>query len=178
MAKRRRTDNTMAKRYQRVNRIRKSQKNRQHNGQKKKYKRTTNDLQKYTHKTKDRVTRTPLKTYGELVCPGRVGSSCSTSYILLTQLALSSPVQHVSLLQSIHHKNCSGSLGHSVIYICENMAHFAFPKIWTKIRPKLHHTPLSSSYFERKHKKDLIPDVHGGNNKIIERKKKWNERKL
>ena len=32
-----------------------SKKNRQHNGQKKKYKRT-----KHTHKTKDRVTRTPL----------------------------------------------------------------------------------------------------------------------
>jgi len=32
--------------------------NRQHNGQKKKYKRTNNDLQNVTHKTKDRVTRT------------------------------------------------------------------------------------------------------------------------
>ena len=34
---------------------------------------------KHTHKTKDRVTRTPLKTGGELKCFGRVGSSCSTS---------------------------------------------------------------------------------------------------
>jgi hypothetical protein len=34
---------------------------------------------KHTHKTKDRVTRTPLKTGGELRCPGRVSSSCSTS---------------------------------------------------------------------------------------------------
>ena len=32
----------------------------------KKYKRTNNDLQNITHKTKDRVTRTPLKTRGEL----------------------------------------------------------------------------------------------------------------
>ena len=31
------------------------------------------------HKTKDRVTRTPLKTGGELRCSGRVSSSCSTS---------------------------------------------------------------------------------------------------
>jgi hypothetical protein len=38
-----------------------SKKNRQHNGQKKK----TNDLQNITHNTKDRVTRTPLKTGGE-----------------------------------------------------------------------------------------------------------------
>ena len=33
----------------------------------------------HTYKTKDRVTRTPLKTGGELRCSGRVGSSCSTS---------------------------------------------------------------------------------------------------
>ena len=32
-----------------------------------------------TYKTKDRVTRTPLKTGGELRCSGRVGSSCPTS---------------------------------------------------------------------------------------------------
>jgi hypothetical protein len=37
-----------------------SKKNKQHNGLEKKYKRTNNDLQN-THKTKDRVTRTPLK---------------------------------------------------------------------------------------------------------------------
>ena len=34
---------------------------------------------KHTYKTKDQVTRTPLKTGGELRCFGRVGSSCSTS---------------------------------------------------------------------------------------------------
>jgi uncharacterized protein (DUF2141 family) len=43
-----------------VIRIRISKKNRQHNGQKKKHKRTNNDLQNI-HKTKDRVTRTRLK---------------------------------------------------------------------------------------------------------------------
>jgi hypothetical protein len=32
---------------------------------------------KHTHKTKDRATRTPLKTRGELRCSGRVSSSCS-----------------------------------------------------------------------------------------------------
>ena len=62
-----------------VIRIRISKKNRQHNGQKKKYKRTNNDLQNIHIKTKDRITRTPLKTGGELRCSGRVGSSCSTS---------------------------------------------------------------------------------------------------
>ena len=48
------------------NQNRKSKKDRQHNGLKKNYKRTNNDLQNFTHKTEDRVTRTPLKTGGEL----------------------------------------------------------------------------------------------------------------
>jgi hypothetical protein len=43
-----------------VIRIRKT-KDRQHNGQKKKDKRTNNYLQNMTQKTKDRVTRTPIK---------------------------------------------------------------------------------------------------------------------
>jgi hypothetical protein len=34
---------------------------------------------KRTYKSKDRVTRTPLKTGSELRCSGRVSSSCSTS---------------------------------------------------------------------------------------------------
>jgi hypothetical protein len=34
---------------------------------------------KHTYKTKDRDTRTPLKTEGELRCSGRVSSFCSTS---------------------------------------------------------------------------------------------------
>jgi len=42
-------------------RIRKSNKYRQHNGQKKKDKQRST---KHKHKTKDRVTRTPLKTRG------------------------------------------------------------------------------------------------------------------
>ena len=43
----------------------------QHNDQKKKDKRTNNDLQNATQKTNDQATRSPLKTKGEL-------SSCST----------------------------------------------------------------------------------------------------
>ena len=45
-----------------------SKKNRQHNDQKKKYKRTNNDLQNI-HKTTDRVTGTPLKTGGNSCAP-------------------------------------------------------------------------------------------------------------
>jgi hypothetical protein len=55
---RRRTDNTMA--------TRKVQKDKQRSA-------------KHTYKTKDRVTRTPVKTGGELRCSVRVSSSCSTS---------------------------------------------------------------------------------------------------
>jgi hypothetical protein len=38
---------------------------------------------KHTYKAKDRVTRTPLKTGGELRCSGRVSSSCSTHHVNL-----------------------------------------------------------------------------------------------
>jgi hypothetical protein len=55
-----------------------SEKNIQNNG-KNKYKRTNNNLKKHTHKTKDRVTETPLNTGGELRCSGRVSIFCSTS---------------------------------------------------------------------------------------------------
>jgi hypothetical protein len=55
---RRRTDNTMAKRKSTKGKTRST---------------------KHTYKTKDRVTRTPLKTGGGLRCSGRVSSSCSTS---------------------------------------------------------------------------------------------------
>ena len=57
---RRRTDSTMAKR--------KVQKDKQ---------RST----KHTYKTKDRATRTPLRTGDEPGCSGRVSRSCSTSGI-------------------------------------------------------------------------------------------------
>jgi hypothetical protein len=54
-------------------------KNRPHNGQRKKIQKDKQRFTKHTYKTKDRVTRTPLKTGGELRCSGRVGSSCSNS---------------------------------------------------------------------------------------------------
>ena len=54
------------------NQNRTSKKSRQHNGQKKKDKQRST---KRTHKTKNQVTRTPLKAGGELRCSGRVSSS-------------------------------------------------------------------------------------------------------
>ena len=60
-----------------VIRSRKLKKNRQHNG-KKRIKEQINDQQSTRQKTKDRVTRIPLKTGSELRCPRRVSSSFST----------------------------------------------------------------------------------------------------
>jgi len=60
-------------------RIRISKKNRQCNGQKEIGQKDKQRSTRHTYKTKDRVTRTPLKTRGELRCSGRVSSSCSTS---------------------------------------------------------------------------------------------------
>ena len=72
-----------------VIRIRKSKKDRQHNGQNKKDKRTNNDLQSITHNTKDRVTLIPLKTGGELGCFGSVDSPIFTAFFSFYDLRTS-----------------------------------------------------------------------------------------
>jgi hypothetical protein len=46
---------------------------------KKKDKQTNNYPQNTTQKTKDRATRTPLKTGGDILCSRRICSSCSIS---------------------------------------------------------------------------------------------------
>ena len=48
----------------------------------------------HTHKTKDRVTRTPPKTWGELRGSGRVNSSCSTSEIRCVNLVTNPAISH------------------------------------------------------------------------------------
>jgi hypothetical protein len=52
-----------------VIRIRKSRRNRKHNGEMEKDKRTNNDLQNTTQKTKDRATGTPLRSGVKLGAP-------------------------------------------------------------------------------------------------------------
>jgi hypothetical protein len=54
--------------------------NRHHNGQTKKDKGTNNDLQSITHKTKDRVTRVPLR---KLLTSGQSWAHC---YCMKTKL--------------------------------------------------------------------------------------------
>jgi hypothetical protein len=66
-----------------------SKKNRQHNGQKDKQRST-----KHTHKTKDRLTQTPLKTWAELRCSRRVSSSCSTSGTHRVNLVTNPVISH------------------------------------------------------------------------------------
>jgi hypothetical protein len=48
----------------------------------------------HTHKTEDRVTRTPLKTGGELRCSRRVSSSCSTSGTHCVNLVTNPVISH------------------------------------------------------------------------------------
>jgi hypothetical protein len=69
----------LVKRYQRGNQNRISKKNRQHNGQKKKYKRTNNDLLNIHIKLRSSNTNL-TKNGGELRCSGRVSSSWSTNF--------------------------------------------------------------------------------------------------
>jgi hypothetical protein len=49
---------------------------------------------KHTYKTKDRVTRTTLKTGGELWSSGRVSSSCSTSDTCRVNLVTNPVISH------------------------------------------------------------------------------------
>jgi hypothetical protein len=49
---------------------------------------------KDTYKTKDQVTRTPLKTRVELRCSGRVSSSCSTSDTCHVNLVTNPVISH------------------------------------------------------------------------------------
>jgi hypothetical protein len=77
-----------------VIRIHTTKKNRQHNGQQKKDKRTNNDLQNIIHKTQDRVPRNSLKPGGELRCSGRVSSSCSTSGTRHVNLVTNPVISH------------------------------------------------------------------------------------
>ena len=49
---------------------------------------------KHTQKTKDRITRAPLKTGGELKCSGRVSSSCSTSGTRRVNLVTNPMISH------------------------------------------------------------------------------------
>jgi hypothetical protein len=71
-------------------------------------------LTKHTYKTKDRATRTPLKTGCEFRCSGRVGSSCSTSGTrrvnLVTNPVISRDVCHACSMRSLVFKAFWSSL--------------------------------------------------------------------
>ena len=66
-------------RYQRGNQIAYVEEEQTTQWPKEKVQKDKQQSTKHTYKTKDRVTRTPLKTRGELRCSGRVSSSRSTS---------------------------------------------------------------------------------------------------
>jgi hypothetical protein len=64
------------------------------NGQKEKEKKDKQRFTKHTHKTKDRIKGTPLKSGGELRCSEKVGSSCSTSGIRRVNLVTNPVMTH------------------------------------------------------------------------------------
>ena len=74
----------------------KSKRDRQHNGQKNKDKRTKGQTTSSytTHKTKDRVTGTQLKTGDELICSRRVSSYCSVSNTCCVNLVTNPVISH------------------------------------------------------------------------------------
>ena len=97
----RRTDSTMAKR-----------------------KRTNNHRQHITQKTKDRVTRTPIKkTSGEPMCSGRVSNFCSTSGTghinLVTIYTINPSISHnfATITSFEYHINISSVCGYTISFI-------------------------------------------------------------
>ena len=72
---------------------------------------------KHTYKTKDRVTRTPLKTGDELRCPGMVGSSCSTSITRRGNLVKSVWFLHWFSVLHEHGLRCSVARDSTVVSI-------------------------------------------------------------
>jgi hypothetical protein len=82
-----------------------------------KKKKGQNDKQrstKHTHKTKDRVTRTPLKIGCEIRCSGRVCSSCSSGNFVscLSLMFMISNRGYVVLRYYYYYMH------HVIIYIC------------------------------------------------------------
>jgi hypothetical protein len=65
---------------------------------------------KHSYKARDRVTRTPLKTGGELRCSGRVSSSCSTSGTRRVNLVNPNPMSSIELiLERLFFFTCTGT---------------------------------------------------------------------
>ena len=78
---------------------------------------------KHTHKTKDRVTRTPRKTGGEHRCSGRVTSSYSTSGTRCVNIAVFmyvyTSVKHTSHMVSLNSNTTDISSGAGHVYLSD-----------------------------------------------------------
>jgi hypothetical protein len=84
---------------------------------------------KHTHKTKDQVTRTPLKTWSELRCSVRVSGSCSTSGTRRVNLVTNPVISHewgkdrevfTNINKTNNHLKFNLSLGLRVLYTIQN----------------------------------------------------------
>ena len=80
-------------------------KDRQHNDQQKTIQTDKHDLQSITHKTKDRVARTQLRTECELRCSGRVSISCFTSGARRVTLIINHSINSFFYFRSTLHQN-------------------------------------------------------------------------
>jgi len=100
---------------------------------------------KHTHKTKDRVTRTPLKVGGELRCSGRVSSSCSTSDTCRVNLITNLVISHewekdrelFTTLMYNHTSKCYHIAKKTTLFVCE------IQQLWSNfliIKTHLHKT--------------------------------------
>ena len=105
-----------------VIRIRKS-KNRQHNGQKKKNKRTNNDLQIITHKIKDQVTRMPLNMSYFISCASLLRVSRIGSILLSIFVSLNSVLLPVSLYVIIVTVNFTSYYRHITVILLSYYCH-------------------------------------------------------
>jgi hypothetical protein len=119
---------------------------------------------KHTHKTKDRVTRTPLKIGGELRCSGRVINSCSTSSSHANRARSMSVVANENndlffLSIDIH----EGTL-HSKLFIISFL--FLFSIVWNNVRKDMQ--------YNGKMKKDKITNNDWQN--TIQKTKDWTTR--
>ena len=72
---------------------------------------------KHTHQTKDRVTRTPHKTGGELECSGRVGNSCSTSGTRRVNVFANPVISHEFVIQIFHNGHPSHGGDHTTFAV-------------------------------------------------------------
>ena len=106
-------------------------------------KRTNNNLQKITQKTKDRAARTPSKIRSELRCSGRVISSCSTcdtrSVTFVTNPVINHEWRTYWIVLTTNGTYTWTQILHSITVV--------FPVLLSKIRFFLYHSTIQDQIY-------------------------------